>query len=193
MAELTLPVRVRKVDSAESIKVLADPLRLKVLSLLMGDHRKAWTVKEIAAELDQPVTKLYHHVNLLAQTKLIRDVETRVVSGIVEHRYASGQRSLEIDDTMLGSAETRDASLANVVNLMNQNRDDLLDYLQQPDPDLDRVLVHRSRPRLTVDEAKELNDAVLELLSRFEKRRQTQARQALPHTNIFVVIHPEAD
>src|SRR5690349_21212692 len=111
------PIRVRKIDSAEAIKALADPLRLRVLTLLMGDHDRSWTVKEIAAELEQSVTKLYHHVNVLENAGLIRDVETRLVSGIVEHRYASGQRGLEFDDALYRSSDTRDASLANVANL----------------------------------------------------------------------------
>src|ERR1700750_802967 len=100
MSGPTEPMRVRKIDSAEAIKALADPLRLRVLTLLMRDHERTWTVKEIATELGQSVTKLYHHVNLLEQVGLIRDVETRLVSGIVEHRYASGQRGLEFDDAL---------------------------------------------------------------------------------------------
>ncbi|HWB65574.1 MAG TPA: helix-turn-helix domain-containing protein [Mycobacteriales bacterium] len=185
------PTRVRKVDSAEAIKALADPIRLKVLSLLMSDHSRAWTVKEIAAALHQPVTKLYHHVNLLAQAKLIRDVETRMVSGIVEHRYASAQRTLEFDDSLYGSPETRDASLANIANLVNQSRDALLDYLGRDDADLDRVLVHQGRIRLSAAEAAELNDAVLDLLKTFEHRRRTKARDAQPRTRVLVLLHPE--
>ncbi|MBV9484501.1 MAG: helix-turn-helix transcriptional regulator, partial [Frankiaceae bacterium] len=85
---------VRTVDSAEAIKAIADPLRVRMLQLLMMASHRTWTVKEIAAELSQPVTKLYHHIKLLEAADLISDVETRVVSGIVEHRYRANQRSL---------------------------------------------------------------------------------------------------
>src|SRR6476469_1883077 len=106
------PLRIRKIDSAQAIKALADPLRLRMLTVVMGDHDRTWTVKEIASELGQPVTKLYHHVNTLEQAGLIRDVETRLVSGIVEHRYASGQRGLEFDDSLYRSPDTRDDTIA---------------------------------------------------------------------------------
>src|SRR6476469_9614203 len=150
------PLRVRKIDSAEAVKALADPLRLRVLSLLMRDHDRSWTVKEIARELEQSVTKLYHHVNMLEQVGLIRDVETRLVSGIVEHRYASGQRGLEFDNALYGSADTRDASLANVANLLDAARDDLVSYLGSETAEPERVMIAKARLSLTQDEVAQL-------------------------------------
>jgi DNA-binding transcriptional ArsR family regulator len=186
------PVRVRKIDSAESIKALADPLRLRVLTLLMGDHDRSWTVKEIAAELDQPVTKLYHHVNLLEQVGLIRDVETRLVSGIVEHRYASGQRGLEFDDALYRSSETRDASLANISNLMDEARDDLVGYLGSDTGDPERVMIAKARLRLTQDEADELRASMDELVERFQSKRSRRPK-TLPRTEVLIVMHPASD
>lgn len=190
------PLRMRKIDSAEAIKALADPLRLRVLTLLMGDQERSWTVKEIAAELDQPVTKLYHHVNVLEQAELIRDVETRLVSGIVEHRYAAGQRGLEFDDALYKSADTRDASIANVSYLVDEVRDDLVRYLGSQDTDPEQAMVSKARVRLTRDEADELRNAMDELLEKFRNRRSSQRpsqRKSLPRFQILVVMHPELD
>jgi DNA-binding transcriptional ArsR family regulator len=184
------PVRVRKIDSAEAIKAMADPLRLRVLTLLMHDHERSWTVKEVAAELEQPVTKLYHHVNLLEQAGLIRDVGTRLVSGIVEHRYASGQRGLEFDDALYRSVETRDASLANVSYLLDEARDDLVSYLGSENAETERVMVAKARLRLTPDEADELRASIDELVDQFRSRRSKKRRTA-PRTEVLIVMHPE--
>jgi DNA-binding transcriptional ArsR family regulator len=186
------PLRVRKIDSAEAIKALADPLRLRLLTLLMHDHERSWTVKEIAAELEQSVTKLYHHVNLLEQVGLIRDVETRLVSGIVEHRYASGQRGLEFDDALYRSSDTRDASLANVSYLLDEARDDLVGYLGSDGSDPERVMVAKARMRLTPEEADELRTAMDELLDRFRGMRSKQ-RRTVPRVEVLIVMHPALD
>ncbi len=70
-----------------------------------GDHgpapvRPAWSVKELAAALDLPQTRLYHHVELLQAQDLVRAVERRVVSGIIETRYAVTARSFQLDRTL---------------------------------------------------------------------------------------------
>lgn len=189
MSAAKKPLPVRKIDSAEAIKALADPLRLRMLTLLMSDHDRSWTVKEIAAELHQPVTKLYHHVNTLEQAKLIRDVETRLVSGIVEHRYASGQRGLEFDDALYRSPDTRDASLANISYLLDEARDDLVSYLSSETADHERVVIAKSRLRLTRAEADELRASIDELVKRLESQRSKQPKTA-ERTEVLIVMHP---
>lgn len=189
MSQPSEPLRVRKIDSAEAIKALADPLRLRLLTLLMRDHDRSWTVKEIAAELEQSVTKLYHHVNMLEHAGLIRDVETRLVSGIVEHRYASGQRGLEFDDALYRSSDTRDASLANVAYLLDEARDDLVGYLGSDAAHPERVMIAKARLRLTPDEADELRTTIDELVERFRSSRSKQ-RRTLPTTEVLIVMHP---
>ena len=186
------PLRVRKIDSAEAIKALADPLRLRLLTLLMGDHERSWTVKEIAAELEQSVTKLYHHVNVLEQVGLIRDVETRLVSGIVEHRYASGQRGLEFDDALYRSSDTRDASLANLSYMLDEVRDAVVSYLSSETADPERVMIAKARLRLTPDEAEELRSSIDELVEQFRSKRPRQ-RSAGPRTEVLIVMHPALD
>jgi len=186
------PLRVRKIDSAEAIKALADPLRLRLLTLLMRDHERSWTVKEIAAELDQSVTKLYHHVNVLEQVELIRDVETRLVSGIVEHRYASGQRGLQFDDALYRSSDTRDASIANIAYMIDEARDHLVAYMGSEAADPDRVMIAKSRMRLTQDEADELRAAIDELVERMGRARSNR-RNTAPTTEVLIVMHPASD
>ena len=78
------PERQRVIDSAEAIKAIADPLWFRLLQLLMTSADRSWSVKEMAAALEQPVTKLYHHVKILESAGLITDVESRLVSGIVD-------------------------------------------------------------------------------------------------------------
>jgi len=83
------------------LKALADPLRLR-LGLLLLDE--AHTVKELAAALDAPPTRLYYHVRILEQHGLIEVVDRRMVSGIEERRYQAVIDNWNIGDDLHGSA-----------------------------------------------------------------------------------------
>lgn len=85
------------IDHLDTLKVLADPLRLRILELFHTSR----TVKQVAADLDMPATKLYYHVNQLEQHGLIRTVDTRIVSGIIEKHYQIAARQFRIKKDLL--------------------------------------------------------------------------------------------
>jgi DNA-binding transcriptional ArsR family regulator len=72
------------INDLETLKVLADPLRLQIVELCTQAPR---TVKQVASVLNMPPTKLYYHIKQLEERSLIRVVDTRIVSGIVEKQY----------------------------------------------------------------------------------------------------------
>jgi len=82
------------------MKALADPTRLRILQRLMARDKTGelpvMSVKELAAELAEPQTKLYRHVRQLEAVNLISAVSSRVVSGIVEQRYQACQGDLSL-------------------------------------------------------------------------------------------------
>jgi DNA-binding transcriptional ArsR family regulator len=91
------------VSHIDILKALADPLRLNMLyALTRGAHPEpaAMTVKELAAELGEPQTKLYRHIKHLESARLIRAVSSRVVSGIVEQRYQASQPDMIMGDDL---------------------------------------------------------------------------------------------
>ncbi|TDU06562.1 helix-turn-helix protein [Streptomyces sp. 846.5] len=102
---------VRVVDDTDTLKALADPLRVTILRVMMdraAQHLRGWTAKELAAELGEPQTKLYRHLKQLEERGLLRVAETRVVSGITEQRYVAGQTTLEFSRDFLDQRADRD-------------------------------------------------------------------------------------
>lgn len=73
------------IQDLETLKVVADPLRLNIIEYLSTPK----TVKEVAEKINTPPTKLYYHFNLLEKHDLIKMVFTRIVSGIVEKHYVA--------------------------------------------------------------------------------------------------------
>ena len=57
------------INSLETLKVMADPNRLKILEEMIEGPR---TVKQLASALETTATKLYYHINLLEEHGLIR-------------------------------------------------------------------------------------------------------------------------
>lgn len=184
------PVSVRVVDHADALKAIADPLRLRLLQLLMVSLDRTWSVKEIASELSQPVTKLYHHVKLLEAGGLVKDVESRIVSGIVEHRYRACQRSLKFEDSLFASDETRHDSITQVSALVESVRDDLVDYMYREDADFDQISVSRTTSRLTPEEIAEVNRMVDSMIVDFQQKRDAIDRTHLPRMSLMFLMNP---
>jgi DNA-binding transcriptional ArsR family regulator len=98
-ADPVAPAEKKAVDDLDVLRALADPTRLAILGVLMErpDDLPVMSVKEIAARLGEPQTKLYRHVKHLEAAGLIRVAATRMVSGILEQRYQACQKDLQLD------------------------------------------------------------------------------------------------
>ncbi|MDQ7025689.1 MAG: helix-turn-helix domain-containing protein [Anaerolineae bacterium] len=111
------------VDDLDTLKVLADPLRLRIRELML----EATTVKQVAAALDLPPTKLYYHINLLEKHKLIVLVDTRVVSGIIEKHYQVAAQHVRVAKHLLSGGEDNNTEGLSIVvdTFFETARDDL--------------------------------------------------------------------
>ena len=88
------PPTTRTVATVDMLKAMADPTRIAILTVLM-EHPSdlpVMSVKEIAARLGEPQTKLYRHIKQLEAAGLIKVAATRMVSGILEQRYQAAQQ-----------------------------------------------------------------------------------------------------
>lgn len=75
---------LNKITDPRFVKALAHPLRLRILSVL---EERAATPKEIAQEVDAPLTHVSYHVRQLAELGLIKLVRTTQVRGAIAHHY----------------------------------------------------------------------------------------------------------
>jgi DNA-binding transcriptional ArsR family regulator len=113
------------VRDVETLKVMADPLRLQILDAMT---ERVCTVKQIAADLSIPPTKLYYHFKQLEEHGLIRVVDTRLVSGIVEKLYQASAYSYRVDKGLLSpGTPDSDRHINQMLSaLFDDTRDDIL-------------------------------------------------------------------
>ena len=119
------PLPEMVISDLETLKVISDDLRLRLIQALRGAPR---TVKELASEMGVPQKSLYYHVGLLEDHGLIRSVRTRAVRGITEKWYQATAYLIRLDDAVLSeTSPVRDEGLAALVTTaFNQTRDDIV-------------------------------------------------------------------
>jgi DNA-binding transcriptional ArsR family regulator len=148
------------VEDVETLKALADPTRMAILSVLARSRDlPAMSVKELAAELGEPQTKLYRHVRQLEEAGLIRVAATRVVSGILEQRYQACLRDLRFSPGMLRE-HLDDAEVA-LQTLLDAFRDGVLEATSVESER--RPLLVSCETRIAPAAADELNRRLREL------------------------------
>lgn len=109
-----LPDGQVQVSDPETLKVIADPLRLELLSLLTEPK----TAKELAGSVGVPTTRLYYHLKVLENHGVIKVVSKRLVSGIEEKTYRSiGSHWVPAPDLTAAAIESSGA-VGSVVELM---------------------------------------------------------------------------
>jgi DNA-binding transcriptional ArsR family regulator len=94
------PLDIFVITDLETLKVVADPLRLQILDLLRGEPQ---TVKHLHERLPIALSKLYYHAGLLERYRLIHITQTRMVSGIPEKHYQATAYKLSVDHALLSS------------------------------------------------------------------------------------------
>lgn len=87
------------------LRVLADPVRSFIVYSLVTEAK---TVKQLAAELDCPPTRLYYHLEQLQKHGLVFVERTRVVSGITEKSYRAAAKDWVLDRSELAAGQGYD-------------------------------------------------------------------------------------
>jgi DNA-binding transcriptional ArsR family regulator len=174
------PANERVVSDPETLRAIADPLRIAILETMLRRAHDAWSVKELAAALAVPQTRLYHHIDVMVERDLIRAAGQRLVSGIVETRYRVAALTLRLDPHLIASEDGADSAAALIGNVLDAARAELIAALRRVSPDIeavpDRPLVTRGLARLTPERAAELRQRLVDLLEEFEDGEPDGAR-----------------
>lgn len=150
------------IDTPAQLKALADPLRQRLLQSLV----KPATAKVLALRLGEPITKLYHHLDQLLATGLVKVVREEKRRAVVERTFAASARRFAVRPGAYGndvaSGDRRDA----VRNVL----DDVVDHLS---PVEDSVRLLRISARLTASDLERLECEIARLVEGFETHDAT--------------------
>lgn len=103
----TPPSDFLTLETLDQLRALADPLRQRILEAFCT---APMTTKQVAKQLGEKPTKLYHHVEILEETGLIRLVETRQNRGTIEKYFQAVAKQFIVDHDLLSlSGPSEDA------------------------------------------------------------------------------------
>ncbi len=166
---------VRAVTDVATLKALADPLRLAILTALMRTSSRIMSVKELAAELGEPQTKLYRHVKQLESAGLIRVAASRLVSGILEQRYQACQTDLRLGPGFMRDDAEADDSAALVAAVLDQYRERFFAARaaapgqDQPGPSFRRPVMSMAGTRVSQARAAAIRDRLQEIIDELDQ------------------------
>ncbi len=189
------PQPVMRVSDPETLRALGDPTRVRILETMVQRQDPAWSVKELAAAMGVPQTRLYHHVDQLVAHDLLRAVERRVVSGIIETRYRVSALSIQLDRRMFaGDGAPREILHDTLAAVFDTARDEVETAIaggaigNEP-ADEERLLVTRGLTRLTPIRAAELRRRLIELEAEFSNDEPSDRDEPW---GIVLAVYPRA-
>ncbi len=144
----TLQGGILVIRDVETLRLISDPLRLRMLELVREEPR---TAKEMSAALQVSQTRLYYHIKLLEGRGLITVAETRLVSGIVEKRYRATAYRLTVDKSLIGPTSEGSEALDTYVSVvLDEVRREINRSVDAGLIDLERTEEDELRPRRLV-------------------------------------------
>jgi hypothetical protein len=114
------------------VRVLADPFRLRLLGAFGPGPR---TTKQVAQQLGEKPTKLYHHVEALERVGLLALKETRPNRGTLEKYYQAVASRFRIGAALFSTGETASPmageTAAILMSILDTTRAELTDVLNR--------------------------------------------------------------
>jgi len=116
------------IDSIEQMRVLADPLRLRLLETFA--ERPA-TTKQVAVLLGEKPTKLYHHVDALERIGFLKLVETRQNRGTIEKYYEPIARQFTVKHDLLSNTGANGETRTNLISIITYALEETASEIRQ--------------------------------------------------------------
>lgn len=142
------------VETPEQLKALAEPLRQSLLEQFCAPA----TIKQAAAKLGVPVTRLYHHVDQLLAAGLIRVAREEKRRAVSERFFQAAARRFVVSPSAFGGDGSRADERGRIA------RTYLEEVLAGGDSGEGAFRMMRTRARLTDDARAKLENEIARLL-----------------------------
>jgi DNA-binding transcriptional ArsR family regulator len=86
----------------DQLRAMSDPLRVRMVERMVAREQ---TVADLARALGQPISRLYHHTDVLLQAGLVKVTRTRRRRGAEERFFRAVARDYVVDDRIFAFDE----------------------------------------------------------------------------------------
>lgn len=170
------------------LKALADPLRQRLLRAFAGKPR---TTKQVAHCLKEKPTKLYHHVDTLAEAGLLKLVKTQQKRGTTERYYQAAAKKFSVHRNIFrhlhGKASGEQAAPdALFENAFTNALEEIRHQLGKSTSGAGNTALLQAQLRVTPTEAVVLRNKIQRLLENYAERKLP--RRSRKPTDLFEVL-----
>lgn len=177
---------VHEIDSLEQVRLLSDPLKLKLLQLFATEPR---TTREAADKLGEGITKLYRHVDALREAGLLEIVDEERKRGTVERRFGAVARRFEVDRDLFSDAGD-EAGLQAARDLLRAGEEELMKALTHAATGQMQPLMARLRLRVSPQRARELSRQLADWIASLEEEDEDdQDQEELQETGVLIAFY----
>lgn len=156
--------KTHQINDLDTVRLLADPLRLRLLLAFAAGDR---TAKQVASELGEPVTKLYRHVDALHDAGLLEVVRERRKRGTIERTFRAIADRFEVDSSLFMDRDSDSAS-AVARDMLRGSEPEILDARARSDA-ADPPVVLRFRIRTSPKRLVSLRERLLDWVNETER------------------------
>lgn len=184
------------VSDLETLRALADPLRVQIMELLDG---KTLTVKQVAEKLGLAPSKLYYHFGALEKLGMIEVAETRMVANMLEKTYKSVADILDVDPALFQFSKEGDNEPINIMlaSTIDATREDLLRSMQARQFQLEQgadetprhIIINRVVSSVSEKRIAEFQDRLFNLIQEFEAEDASSKPKDQPYA-LTVAFYP---
>ena len=184
------------ISDLETLRAIADPLRVQIMELLEG---QALTVKQVAEKLGLAPSKLYYHFGALEKMGMIEVAETRMVANMLEKTYRSAANILDVDPALFKFSKEGDNEPINILlsSTIDATRDDLLRSMQARQFQLEqgaaeqprRIIINRVVSSASEKRIEEFQERLGKLIQEFEAEDKTSKSSDQPYA-LTVAFYP---
>jgi DNA-binding transcriptional ArsR family regulator len=163
------------ISDLETLRAIADPLRVQIVELLEGQKL---TVKQVAEKLGLAPSKLYYHFGALEDLGLIEVAETRMVANMQEKRYRAAAEAIEVDPSLFKFSKEGVNEPINILltSTIDATREDLIRSLQArqfqlgqgADETPRRLIINRIVSHVSEKRVTDFQERLVKLIQEFE-------------------------
>lgn len=173
-----------KIESIEQLRAIADALRIRIVETLQ-EH--PMTVTQLGDALGEAPAKIHYHVRELEKVGLLKLVETREKSGILEKYYQPIARDFSVSNNLFLQA-TPDESLAAIGAWFDQLKYGFQKAFRlalEKKEDATNLVLNDAFLYLTDEEQRQLCQQINELCKPYGQRRGREGEQ--PMMGSFII------
>ena len=184
------------ISDLETLRAIADPLRVQIMELLEG---QTFTVKQVAEKLGLAPSKLYYHFGALEKLGMIEVAETRMVANMLEKTFRSAADILDVDPDLFKFSKEGDNEPINILlsSTIDATREDLLRSMQARQFQLEqgadetprRIIINRVVSSTSEKRIAEFQERLVKLIQEFEAEDASAKPKDQPYA-LTVAFYP---